>query len=147
MVHVYIHGLGDCGRPHNLRATILQRLQCATTKYRSGLSKSIWTSYCLSSKSPEWPLLRNRSVIPPFSLAKRAIHDLSILFLRLVILSSLNIHVLLLLLVLILLLRTLLSLSFPFSLISIPDWWGGRGLLLPRVVLSTLPLSKRQQKK
>ena len=90
MVHVYIHELGDCGRPRNLPATILQRLQCGTTKYRSGLSKSVWTRYCLSSKSPERPLLRYRSVIPPFSLAERAIRDLSILFLRLAILSSLN---------------------------------------------------------
>ena len=90
MVHVYIHGLGDRGRPRNLPATILQRLQCGTTKYHSGLSKSVRTSYCLSSESPEWLLLRNHSVIPPFSLAERAICDLSILFLRLAILSSLN---------------------------------------------------------
>ena len=90
MVHVYIHGLGDRGRPHNLPVTILQQLQCGTTKYRSGLSKSVRTSYCLSSKSPKRPLLRNRSVILPFSLAERAIRDLSTLFLRLAILLFLN---------------------------------------------------------
>ena len=70
MVHVYIYGLGDRGRQRNLPVTILQRLQCGTTKYRSGLSKSVWTRYCLSSKTPERPLLRNRSVIPLFSLAE-----------------------------------------------------------------------------
>ena len=85
MVHVYIHGLGDRGRPRNLPVNTLQRLQYGTTKYRSVLSKSVRTSYCLSTESPKWPLLRNRSAIPLFSLSKRAVRDLSVLFLTLAI--------------------------------------------------------------